>query len=743
MTKPILIFTLAAAGLIPPPAGVRAVTYTWDGGGADTNWDSAGNWNVDGVPVDGDVLVWNGSGGSNTKYTSTNNLPADADIAGLSFINGIGGHALSGNRIELTGDIVNATSNSTGTQWLNFDLLLSGAPRTVGANASVALSNSGNTYDLTFRGAISGDQTLIVTGDANGKVRFDGVIATTAGLTVNMTAGGRTELYAANTYTGSTTLNSGTLALYGGDDRLPATTALVFTSAATLDVGATSRTLAGLTGDNRGDRQSARHRGDGGPGTDSPYGRDGRGRHPDPGRAQPLGTWWSPPPARPSASADNSPAPAAPPNTSPLSAPNTVLTATTPRVGPVDLNAFSGDRGLSSGTLHLGQANVLNVGTIQTGGSGAGNATVQFASGLTGPVLTLRGVTGGSSRANITNGRAYDVYDNSTVTFNLGGGVTDAMVGTLIALNGVGAAVAHTGVFTMGAGTLDATTIYVVYDAAGGDSRYQTGNLNGTLNATAGERPGHPPCTWPTTADTACRRRCSTSADGLPDPQGHRACRAPRAPRTFNWNDGYIRNYDAATNLTITFNNFTAFKLVGTSLRVRHRRLPHRHGAGPLSDTGGLRKTGPGTLLLNAVNTYEGDTDALEGTLLVHGSLNAAGLINVAAGATLGGGGSGGNARVASGATLAPGPAGFRRQRAFPVQSFPGRRFYPGLRPGRSHRIWQPVPSALGDHVLLGGALRSTGFSASTPAPASPHRSTVAGPCSPIRPAAAGLMTGG
>ncbi|MFO1531690.1 MAG: hypothetical protein U1F77_18625 [Kiritimatiellia bacterium] len=40
----------------------------------------------------------------------------------------------------------------------------------------MALSNSGNTYDLSFGGVISGDQTLITTGDANGKIRFNGVI---------------------------------------------------------------------------------------------------------------------------------------------------------------------------------------------------------------------------------------------------------------------------------------------------------------------------------------------------------------------------------------------------------------------------------------------------------------------------------------------------------------------------------------------------------------------------------------
>ena len=203
---------LATACLLA--AAARAATYTWDGGGADSNWATANNWNANGVPVDGDTLTWNGSGGSNVKFAAVNDLAADTNIAGLNFINGIGGHTIGGNRIELVGNIVNSTSNSTGTQSLNFDILLSGAARTITANATPALSNSGNSYDFTFGGGISGDQGLVVTGDANGKVRFNGVISSSGGVTVNMTAGGLAEFNAANTYTGITTITSGRL-LYG------------------------------------------------------------------------------------------------------------------------------------------------------------------------------------------------------------------------------------------------------------------------------------------------------------------------------------------------------------------------------------------------------------------------------------------------------------------------------------------------------------------------------------------------
>lgn len=79
--------------------------------------------------------------------------------------------------------------------------------------------------------------------------------------------------------------------------------------------------------------------------------------------------------------------------------------------------------------------------------------------------------------------------------------------------------------------------------------------------------------------------------------------------------------------------------------------------AGAVSGTGGVAQAGAGVLTLTAANSYAGATAVRSGTLLVNGDQSlATGATSVAAGATLGGGGTiGGDVTVADGGTLSPG----------------------------------------------------------------------------------------
>lgn len=121
----------------------RAVTRTWDGGGADNNWTSGLNWSGT-APGAGDDLVFAGA----TRLSPVNDLTAGTSFAGFTFSSA--GFSLSGNGIVLAGDI---TASATTTFGLGitqngganrFVTTASGATLTM--NGNVNLSNSGNFF---------------------------------------------------------------------------------------------------------------------------------------------------------------------------------------------------------------------------------------------------------------------------------------------------------------------------------------------------------------------------------------------------------------------------------------------------------------------------------------------------------------------------------------------------------------------------------------------------------------------
>jgi len=87
--------------------------------------------------------------------------------------------------------------------------------------------------------------------------------------------------------------------------------------------------------------------------------------------------------------------------------------------------------------------------------------------------------------------------------------------------------------------------------------------------------------------------------------------------------------------------------VVGTVLT--NNRLP----ASTVAVISGLNKTGAGTMVLNAANTYTGPTNIYAGTLTVNGSITSP--VTIDPGATLGGNGTTGNVTAAADAHVAPG----------------------------------------------------------------------------------------
>jgi autotransporter-associated beta strand protein len=167
---------------------ISAGNSQWNGGGADTNWSSALNWN--GVaPANNQVLTFAGT----TRPTSVNNLLTS--VGRIVFSNG--GFSLSGTAVTLQWGIAHQAGNNT---WGVPTTLL--APQSYTSDAGT-LTISGTTanggFDLTLDGA--------------GNHAVSGVISGTGGLVKSGT--GTAALSAKNTYTGLTTINGGILNLTG------------------------------------------------------------------------------------------------------------------------------------------------------------------------------------------------------------------------------------------------------------------------------------------------------------------------------------------------------------------------------------------------------------------------------------------------------------------------------------------------------------------------------------------------
>ena len=142
----------------------------WTGGGTNSIWSAAANWNT-GLPPANSSLWFN----VGTRTTSTNDLAAATPFSNLNFGTNAGGFNLFGNSLALTGDIV---SESTATQTVALPLILAAGDHILYAPAGGR---------LVVSGALSGVGQLL------------------------MQANGLVILAASNTFTGGVEIQSGTL----------------------------------------------------------------------------------------------------------------------------------------------------------------------------------------------------------------------------------------------------------------------------------------------------------------------------------------------------------------------------------------------------------------------------------------------------------------------------------------------------------------------------------------------------
>ena len=158
--------------LLTSPHVAAQTTNTWDGGGANNNWNNATNWVGDVAPVSGNTLSFAGS----TRTDATNNFATNT-VFNLYFASGASPFTLSGATIALgsannngTGNVWNLWSQAANTQTISANLDLSSGgvgARTINVVAGGTILISGNISGTANGGLVKtgGTGTLVLTGN--------------------------------------------------------------------------------------------------------------------------------------------------------------------------------------------------------------------------------------------------------------------------------------------------------------------------------------------------------------------------------------------------------------------------------------------------------------------------------------------------------------------------------------------------------------------------------------------------
>jgi fibronectin-binding autotransporter adhesin len=566
------------------------------------------------------------------------------------------------------GFIANFTNNITADRTVSLD-----SDRTINrVNFADSTTSSAGSWILDNNGTATNNLILSgTTGAATGTVPVIDVAALGSGKTATISAiiegsygftktgAGTLVLSGANTYTGTTTLSAGTLALSGGDNRLLSTSTLALTGASTLDIGSTSQTLAAITVPDNGNFTSAIN-GSGGTLTingasDLQWGPGGTivGGNAIVVNLSGLSNFVYNSAANIfrvgyKSGATNSGTNAAT-STVTLAGSNTITAAT------LGVGDQTGGNRAGLATLRLGAANTLNVANINIGFSSRSNATLDFAAASS--AVTIRN-TDGTSAVSTWNIGSVNNPSTAFLTFtdavDLSNGTIDALVTSMIiGQSAIGTGTTRTGItnasFTMGASTGVGLTVNTMTlgnsTGSSGSTVSNTLAANGTftLNSASGiANITTLTLATNTTLATGGTRIVSGTFNltngTLNATTVQKGLQTGTATATvaFNWGTGTIGNL-TGTNLTWTDIPITLS--AGThNFDISGSNTATLNSASVISGaTFGITKIGSGTLNLSAANTYSGATAVNAGTLTVSGSgsINNTGAINVAAGGTL------------------------------------------------------------------------------------------------------------
>lgn len=661
-------------GGVPNASGETATfNQNWTGQTVNANGDftvgsilATDSTSGGGLTISGDKLILDN--GANKPIISTDSNNAFSESVATRFkltsvLDGTNGFERQGSGyLDLSG----TTNLFTGS--IKLTALATGGGSFTVINSDTNLGDSGNTIEVAtnlqpvgfYNDPAAGSFTLnsarnittTGTGDfwvknkSGANMTIAGVISGTANFRKN--DGGIVTLNGNNTYALATKLEGGTLRLSSGNNRLPTTTAVQFLNGtSTLDLTSTTQSVAAISAFGGG---SSTITGAGGSLTvtnNANFTVNGA----DATTLDMSGlTNFSY-----SQSTKNF---VVQPATSATSAQNTLNLA---KAGTNNITALNltvgGATGTSQGTAHegrlyLGTTNNINATTVNLGGFN-GTGLISFQSGLTNPVLTLRGLTGGSSPvANAIIGTTTSGARSGDGTLDLTAGSLDAVVINLIV--GRHAASANNSVsssVTMPTGTLDAGAIVLGLKSVNLNNATDTTGTP-TMNASFTQGGG-----TVKTASLVMGNNNNTSLAILPVLKptynlnggilfaaiingGAGGFNTTSSVRDLNLNGGTLSNYDSSTDLAVDGVDTTAggrinFNVSAAStIHADVGRTITLGGNTRLDGGGALSKSGDGTLVINgASNTYTGTLGVNAGTLA--GQTTLGGAIALGGGGTL------------------------------------------------------------------------------------------------------------
>lgn len=160
------LLVAALCCVLPLSAGGAQTARTWTGLGANTSWQTAGNWSGGVAPVANDTLIF-GAAGVAVRPVANNNFPVGTNFGAILITSG--GYSLTGNAVVI-GGVVRA-SHSTGTTAIS--LVIGGAAAVEMTGAGTLSLSGANTFTggVAIRaGTVFGSTTATAFGAPSGAI---------------------------------------------------------------------------------------------------------------------------------------------------------------------------------------------------------------------------------------------------------------------------------------------------------------------------------------------------------------------------------------------------------------------------------------------------------------------------------------------------------------------------------------------------------------------------------------------